>query len=151
MTAGAPPAPTTIERIEDDFGWTVTHVYGLTETPPFISICEPRPAHSTLSGRERATIRARQGAELITSGELRVVNEQGTEVPQDGETQGEIVVRGNTVMQGYFKDPQATALAMRDGWFHTGDAAVVHPDGYLEIRDRLKDVIISGGDEHFFG
>lgn len=146
VTAGAPPAPTTIERIEGDFGWTVTQVYGLTETSPFISVCEPRPGHSTLSVQERATIKARQGVELVTSGELRVVNEQGNEVPHDGTTLGEIVVRGNTVMQGYYKDPEATARVMPDGWFHTGDAAVVHPDGYLEIRDRLKDVIISGGE-----
>jgi fatty-acyl-CoA synthase len=146
VTAGAPPAPTTIERIENDFGWTVTQVYGLTETSPFITVCEPRPGHSTLTLPERATIKARQGVELITSGELRVVDEQGSEVARDGKTLGEIVVRGNTVMRGYYKDPQGTAQVMPDGWFHTGDAAVVHPDGYLEIRDRLKDIIISGGE-----
>jgi fatty-acyl-CoA synthase len=84
--------------------------------------------------------------ELLTSGELRVVDEQGNDVPRDGETIGEIVVRGNAVMKGYYKDPDATAEAMRGGWFHTGDAAVVHPDEYTEIRDRLKDVIISGGE-----
>jgi fatty-acyl-CoA synthase len=83
---------------------------------------------------------------LITSGELRVVDESGEQVPSDGETLGEIIVRGNSVMQGYYKDPEATAQAMRDGWFHSGDAAVVHPDGYVEIRDRMKDVIISGGE-----
>ena len=91
-------------------------------------------------------IKARQGVELITSGELRVVDDEGRDVPRDGETVGEIVVRGNVVMKGYYNDPEATAQAMRDGWFHTGDAAVVHPDGYVEIRDRLKDVIISGGE-----
>src|SRR5213595_2745086 len=91
-------------------------------------------------------IKARQGVELITSGETRVVDENGLEVPRDGETSGEIVVRGNVVMAGYYNDPQATEQAMRGGWFHTGDAAVVHPDGYIEIRDRLKDVIISGGE-----
>ena len=96
--------------------------------------------------RERAVIKARQGVELITSGELRVVDDEGREVPHDGETMGEIVVRGNVVMEGYYNDPEATAEAMRGGWFHTGDAAVVHPDGYAEIRDRMKDVIISGGE-----
>jgi fatty-acyl-CoA synthase len=146
VTAGAPPAPTTIERIEGDFGWTVTQVYGLTETSPFISVCEPRPGQSALSLQERAILKARQGVELITSGELRVVDEQGSEVPHDGKTLGEIVVRGNTVMRGYYKDPQGTAQVIPDGWFHTGDAAVVHPDGYIEIRDRLKDIIISGGE-----
>jgi fatty-acyl-CoA synthase len=146
LTAGAPPAAATIQRIEGEFGWDVTHIYGMTETSPFISVCEPRPQHATLSAPQRASIKARQGVELITSGELRVVDPQGGEVPHDGESLGEIVVRGNVVMRGYYQDPQATAHALRDGWMHTGDAAVVHPDGYVEIRDRLKDVIISGGE-----
>lgn len=146
FTAGAPPAAATIARIEGELGWTITHVYGLTETAPFITICEPRPEHAGLDTEAIATIKARQGVELITSGELKVVDEQGNEVPHDGVTQGEIVVRGNVVMKGYFNDPQATANAIRDGWFHSGDAAVVHPDGYAEIRDRIKDVIISGGE-----
>ncbi len=118
----------------------------MTETAPFITICEPRPEHAALSGEDRAVIKARQGVELVTSGELRIVSEDGSDVPRDGATVGEIVVRGNVVMKGYYEDPQATALAVRDGWFHTGDAAVVHPDGYAEIRDRIKDVIISGGE-----
>ncbi|VAW39499.1 3-methylmercaptopropionyl-CoA ligase of DmdB1 type [hydrothermal vent metagenome] len=146
FTAGAPPAAATIERIEGDFGWELTHVYGLTETSPFITICEERPEHLHLSLRERAVIKARQGVELITSGELMVVDAESDEVPHDGKTVGEIVVRGNVVMKGYYNDPEATAAAIRDGWFHSGDAAVVHPDGYIEIRDRFKDVIISGGE-----
>jgi fatty-acyl-CoA synthase len=146
LTAGAPPAAATIERIEGELGWVITQAYGLTETSPFITICEPRPEHEGLAGAERSTIKACQGVELLTSGELRVVNEDGREVPHDGETQGEIVVRGNVVMKGYYEDPEATAEAMRGGWFHTGDAAVVHPSGYAEIKDRLKDVIISGGE-----
>jgi fatty-acyl-CoA synthase len=146
LTAGAPPAASTIERLEGELGWTVTQVYGLTETTPFITVCEPRAEHEQLSIAERAVIKARQGVELITSGETKVVDEEGVEVPCDGQTVGEIVVRGNVVMEGYYKDPEATAQAMRDGWFHTGDAAVVHPDSYIEIRDRLKDVIISGGE-----
>lgn len=146
LTAGAPPAAATIERIEDELGWHLTHVYGLTETSPFITICEERPEHAELPTADRATIKARQGVELVTSGELRVVDGQGREVPQDGVSVGEIVVRGNAVMKGYFRDPEATADAIRDGWFHSGDVAVVHPDGYVEIRDRIKDVIISGGE-----
>ncbi len=146
VTAGAPPAASTIERLEDDLGWAVTQVYGLTETTPFITVCERRAEHESLPITDRATIKARQGVELITSGETTVVDENGTEVPHDGETCGEIVVRGNVVMAGYYNDPEATAQAMRGGWFHTGDAAVIHPDGYIEIRDRLKDVIISGGE-----
>jgi fatty-acyl-CoA synthase len=146
ITAGAPPAAATIERLEGDLGWEVTQVYGLTETAPFITVCIPLPEHRDMPPADRAIIKARQGVELLTSGELRVVDSDGEEVPADGQTVGEIVVRGNAVMQGYYRDPEATEHAMGDGWFHTGDAAVVHLDGYAEIRDRLKDVIISGGE-----
>ena len=146
VTAGAPPAAATIQRIEGELGWDVTHVYGLTETAPLIAVCEPRPEHESLTPEARSVIKARQGVELVTSGELRVVDEADCVVPRDGKTLGEIVVRGNVVMEGYYDDPDATAEAMRGGWFHSGDAAVVHPDGYLEIRDRFKDVIISGGE-----
>jgi fatty-acyl-CoA synthase len=146
VTAGAPPAAATIERLEGGFGWDITQVYGLTETAPFITVCEPLPEHAALSPADRAVIKARTGVELLTSGELRVVDDLGNEVPSDGVTMGEIIVRGNVVMDGYYNDPEATKKAMGDGWFHTGDAAVVHPDGYVEIRDRIKDVIISGGE-----
>ncbi len=130
LTAGAPPAATTIERIEGELG----------------TICESRPEHEKLLCAERSVIKACQGVELLTSGELRVVDEEGHDIPQNGEAIGEIIVRGNAVMKGYYKDAEATGEAMRGGWFHTGDAAAVHPDGYVEIRDRLKDVIISGGE-----
>jgi fatty-acyl-CoA synthase len=146
VTAGAPPAATTIHRIEGDLAWEITQAYGMTETSPFISICEPRESHRQLSSGDRARIKARQGVELVTSGDLRVFGPDGEEVPHDGHTPGEVVVRGNVVMAGYYRDPEATAQAIRGGWMHTGDAAVVHPDGYIEIRDRLKDVIISGGE-----
>jgi fatty-acyl-CoA synthase len=146
LTAGAPPAATTIERIEGELGWVITQAYGLTETSPFITICESRPEHEKLLCPERSVIKACQGVELLTSGELRVVDEEGHDIAHDGEAIGEIIVRGNAVMKGYYKDAEATDEAMRGGWFHTGDAAAVHPDGYVEIRDRLKDVIISGGE-----
>jgi fatty-acyl-CoA synthase len=146
FTAGAPPAAATIGLVEKELGWEITHVYGATETSPLITICEPRPEHADLGPDQRAQIKARQGVEFITSGELKVVDSSGREVAHDGETMGEIVVRGNLVMEGYYRDPEATAKVIRDGWFHIGDAAVVHPDGYIEIRDRLKDVIISGGE-----
>ena len=146
LTAGAPPAAATIQRVEGGFGWDLTHVYGLTETAPFITVCEPRPEHAELSLEARSVIKARQGVELITSGELQVVDEDDTPVSHDAQTLGEIIVRGNVVMEGYYDDPEATAQAMRGGWFHSGDAAVVYPDGYVEIRDRFKDVIISGGE-----
>ena len=146
VTAGAPPAAATIERLEGELGWEVTQVYGLTETSPFLTICEPRPEHRRMSSADRAVIKARTGVELITAGEMRVVDEQGAEVAMDGQALGEIVFRGNVIMKGYYRDPEATQKVMGNGWFHTGDAAVVHPDGYVEIRDRIKDVIISGGE-----
>ncbi len=146
VTAGAAPAAATIERLEGELGWEVTHVYGLTETSPFITVCAPLPEHQDLDLADLAIVKARQGVELLTSGELRVVDLDGLQVPADGQSLGEIVVRGNAVMDGYYRDPEATQHAMGDGWFHSGDAAVVHPDGYVEIRDRLKDVIISGGE-----
>ena len=146
LTAGAPPAAVTIDRVERELGWEVLHVYGLTETSPLILVCEPRPEHAGLNPTERAAIKARQGVELVSSGEICVMDEEGKTVPRDGRTLGEICVRGNVVMKGYFNDPDATAAAFKGGWFHTGDAAVVHPDGYVEIKDRFKDVIISGGE-----
>ena len=146
LTAGAPPAAATIECLECDLGWEVTHIYGLTETTPFISICEPLPEHDGLAAADRAVVKARQGVELMTSGEVRVVDEHMRDVPRDGATLGEIVARGNVVMRGYYNDPEATAAAFAGGWFHSGDAAVIHPNGYMEIRDRFKDVIISGGE-----
>jgi fatty-acyl-CoA synthase len=146
FTAGAPPAAATIVRIEGEFGWEIIHVYGLTETAPFITICEQLPEHQSLSPEERAVIKARQGVELIPSGELAVIDDNGREVPWDGQTLGEIVVRGNVVMKGYYNDPEATVKAFEGGWFHSGDGAVIHPDGYVEVRDRIKDVIISGGE-----
>jgi acyl-CoA synthetase (AMP-forming)/AMP-acid ligase II len=146
LTAGAPPAAATIGLIERELGWQIIHIYGATETSPIITICEPRPEQSALTAEERAQIKARQGVELITSGELKVVDTIGREVAHDGETMGEVIVRGNVVMRGYYQDPEATSKAIRDGWYHLGDAAVVHPDGYIEIRDRIKDVIISGGE-----
>jgi fatty-acyl-CoA synthase len=146
FTAGAPPAAATIELVERELGWELTHVYGMTEASPLITFCEPLPEHQALSLAERAVIKARQGVELVSSGELKVVDERGAEVARDGRTLGEIIVRGNVVMTGYYNDPDATNAAIKEGWYHSGDAAVVHPDGYVEIRDRFKDVIISGGE-----
>jgi fatty-acyl-CoA synthase len=146
ITAGAPPAAATIERVEGELGWSIAHVYGLTEVSPIVTISEPRPEHAALDGRSRAVIKARQGVEYLANAEVRVVDDSGNEVPKDGQSMGEIIIRGNAVMAGYYNDPGATARAIRDGWFHSGDAAVVHPDGYIEIRDRWKDIIISGGE-----
>lgn len=146
FTAGAPPAAATIERIEGELGWEITHVYGLTEVSPIVTISEWRPEHALLDAAGRARIKARQGVEYLGNAEVRVVDEEGREVVRDGVTLGEIIIRGNAVMAGYYNDPAATDRAIRDGWFYSGDAAVVHEDGYIEIRDRWKDVIISGGE-----
>ncbi len=146
LTGGAAPAAVTIERMEGELGWEITQVYGLTETAPLIVFCEPRPQDAPLDADARSVIKARQGVELIPAGEVTVLDDGGNEVPHDGRALGEIVARSNLVMKGYYQDPEATADAFRGGWFHTGDAAVIHPDGYIEIRDRFKDVIISGGE-----
>jgi fatty-acyl-CoA synthase len=146
FTAGAPPAAATIERVEGELGWEIIHIYGLTEVSPIVTISEVRPEFAQLDARARAVIKARQGVEYLANAEVRVVDDAGAEVARDGAAMGEIIIRGNAVMAGYYNDPAATAKAIRDGWFYSGDAAVVHPDGYIEIRDRWKDVIISGGE-----
>lgn len=145
-TAGSPPPAAIIERVQKQLNIDVIHVYGLTEVSPFISICEWRREFQDLSPTEQASIKARQGVEMVFSGETSVLRQDGSEVAWDGKEIGEIVARGNVVMAGYYKQPEETAKAIRDGWFHTGDLAVVHPRGYIEIVDRLKDVIISGGE-----
>src|SRR3954451_1205549 len=123
LTAGAPPAAATIEGAEGKFGWEVTQVYGLTETSPFLTICEPRPEHASLPLPDRAMIKALTGVEMLGAGELRVVDNDGKDVAWDGRTLGEIIHRGNVILEGYYQDSEATETVMRDGWFHTGDAA----------------------------
>jgi fatty-acyl-CoA synthase len=144
-TAGAPPSPTTIAQMER-MGFQVVHVYGLTETYGPISYCQSQPQWAGLSSGERSVLQARQGVSMIQAEGLRVVDEQMADVPADGSTMGEIVMRGNNVMAGYYADPAATAHAFRGGWFHSGDLGVMHPDGYIELRDRSKDIVISGGE-----
>ncbi|MFP5114821.1 long-chain-fatty-acid--CoA ligase [Bacillaceae bacterium C204] len=145
-TAGAPPAAALIQKAQELLGLNMIHVYGLTETSPFILYCEWKKEFDTKPADEQAAIKARQGIELAFNGETKVVHQDGEEVAWDGEELGEIITRGNVVMAGYYKDPITTAAAIRDGWFHTGDLAVTHPDGFIEIRDRAKDLIISGGE-----
>jgi fatty-acyl-CoA synthase len=144
-TAGAPPPPAVIERTEA-LGFEVNHLYGLTETYGPITICEWDPAWDVLPVAERARLKARQGVQMVTADAVRVVDSELRDVPADGETMGEVVMRGNNVMKGYFHDDEATAEAFRGGWFHSGDLGVMHPDGYVELRDRAKDIIISGGE-----
>ena len=144
-TAGAPPSPTTIAHMER-MGFQIVHVYGLTETYGPISFCQSQPEWAGLSADERSVLQARQGVSMIQAEGLRVVDAEMADVPDDGSTMGEIVMHGNNVMAGYYLDPDATAEAFRGGWFHSGDLGVMHPDGYIELRDRSKDVVISGGE-----
>lgn len=145
-TAGSPPAAALIQKAQEILGLEMMHVYGLTETSPFILYNEWKKEFDEKSMDDQATIKARQGIELAFNGETKVIRPDGEEVAWDGEELGEIVTRGNVVMKGYYKDPVRTEEAIKDGWFHTGDLAVTHPDGYIEIRDRSKDMIISGGE-----
>ena len=146
-TAGAPPAAALIGKAQELLGLNMMHVYGLTETSPFILYNEWKKEFDDKSPDEQATIKARQGIELAFNGETKVVNqEDGKEVAWNGKELGEIITRGNVVMSGYYKDPEKTAEAIKDGWFYTGDLAVTYPDGYIEIQDRIKDMIISGGE-----
>ena len=148
-TAGAPPSPTTIALLEE-LGIEVIHVYGLTESYGPYSVCEPQPEWIGLPVDERAALKSRQGIGMISADRMRVVEVRDddvlTDVPADGATMGEIIMRGNNVMKGYLGAPEATAEAFRGGWFHTGDLAVMHPDGYVQILDRAKDIVISGGE-----
>jgi len=145
FTGGAPPWPALLERMER-LGVEVRHLYGLTETFGPAVVCEWQPEWDDRSQRQRARLIARQGIANVVAEPLRVVDPQGQDVPADGRTQGEILLRGNNVMLGYYRDEAATAAAELDGWFRTGDLGVRHPDGYVELRDRIKDVIISGGE-----
>ncbi|OSC23651.1 acyl-CoA synthetase [Mycobacterium vulneris] len=144
-TAGAPPSPSTIAQMEA-LNFRIVHVYGLTETYGPFAICEEQAAWSALPDEQQARRKARQGVPMIQAGRLRVVDDHMRDVPRDGATMGEIVMQGNNVMAGYFNDPDATRAATEGGWFHSGDLAVMHPDGYIEIRDRAKDLVISGGE-----
>jgi fatty-acyl-CoA synthase len=144
-TAGAPPSPTIIAQL-GDLGMAVVHVYGLTETYGPYSVCQPQPAWGDLEPADRARKLARQGVAMISAEPVRVVDDEMRDVPRDGATMGEVVMRGNNVMKGYFDDPEATRNAFRGGWFHSGDLGVLHADGYIELRDRAKDIIISGGE-----
>jgi fatty-acyl-CoA synthase len=146
ITAGAPPAPTVIKNMES-IGAVVTQVYGLTEVYGPHTICEWQREWDSLGVDEKAAIKARQGVAYINSEFVNVMNPATMEeMPASGEAMGEIVMRGNNVMLGYYKQPKESEEAFRGGWFHSGDLAVKHPDGYIEIKDRMKDIIISGGE-----
>jgi fatty-acyl-CoA synthase len=146
VTAGAPPSPAVI-RAAEEMGADLAHAYGLTETYGPHTICAWHPEWNALGIADRAQIKARQGVPYVIAGtDLRVVDTQMRDIPRDGMTMGEVVMRGNNVMLGYYNNPEATAKAFEGGWFHSGDLAVVHGDGYIELRDRAKDIVISGGE-----
>ncbi|WP_207460460.1 acyl-CoA synthetase [Azospirillum sp. SYSU D00513] len=145
-TGGAAPPSAVIDRMER-MGFAVTHLYGMTECYGPSTACAWQEEWAGLPLSDRATLMARQGVNLVTLSEQTVLDlETGAPVPADGRTLGELALRGNTVMKGYLGNPEATEEAMRGGWLHTGDLAVMHPDGYVEIKDRAKDIIISGGE-----
>ncbi|KAK1410602.1 hypothetical protein QVD17_37139 [Tagetes erecta] len=146
MTAGAPPPAAVLLRTEA-LGFDVTHAYGLTETGGLVVACSWKKEWNRLPVTERARLKARQGVRTVAMTDVDIVDpETGESVTRDGVTQGEIVLRGGCVMMGYLKDPESTAKCIKNGWFYTGDVGVMHADGYLEIKDRSKDVIISGGE-----
>lgn len=144
-TGGSPPSPTLLAKVEA-LGIRVTHLYGLTETYGPHAYCEMQQEWESLAVEGKARVMARQGVPMLTATHLRIVDDEMKDVPADGQTMGEVVMRGNNVMQGYFEDPEATAKAFSGGWFHSGDLGVMHADGYIELRDRKKDIIISGGE-----
>jgi len=146
VTAGAPPSPAVI-RAAAEIGADVSHVYGLTETYGPHTICAWHPEWDAQPASKQAELKARQGVAYAFAGmDVRVVDQHMNDIPADGYTMGEVIMRGNNVMAGYYQDPEATAQAFDGGWFHSGDIAVMHPDGYLEVRDRKKDIVISGGE-----
>ncbi len=145
FTGGAPPSPALLERTAN-LGFDVHHLYGMTETYGPAVICEWRDEWNALSIPDQAAIKARQGVGNIISQEVRVVDPDGGDVPADGKTLGEIALRGNNIMLGYYRDPAASAAAAPDGWLRTGDIGVLEPDRYIRLTDRSKDVIISGGE-----
>jgi fatty-acyl-CoA synthase len=146
FTAGAPPAPATLSKIEK-LGFNITQVYGLTETYGHVTECIWKDGDwDRLDTAARAAIKARQGVAMPMMEHITVLDPEGGQTPMDSATQGEIMIRGNSVMKGYFKSPEATAQAFDGGYFHSGDLAVQHPDGYIQIADRAKDIIISGGE-----
>ncbi len=146
FTAGAPPAPATLGKFEA-MGFNVTHVYGLTETYGHVTECIWREEDwAALDKPELAAVKARQGVAFPMMEHITVMKDDMSQVPRDATTQGEIMIRGNSVMKGYLKNPQATQEAFAGGYFHSGDLAVQHSDGYIQIADRAKDIIISGGE-----
>ena len=146
MTAGAAP-PAAVLRATEALGFRIRHVYGMVEMHGVIASCDWHPEWDDLPAEERARIRARQGVRNVLCDDMKVLDAKTLmPLPADGRTMGEVMMRGSVTMKGYFKNPSATDEALAGGWYHSGDLAIVHPDGYIELRDRSKDIIISGGE-----
>jgi len=146
MTAGAPPPSSILQKMES-LGFEVMHVYGLTETYGHVTHCAWNEDWNNLSEEDRFERKSYQGVRYPHTEIVTVLDPNTQEpVPFDGETMGEIMIRGNTVMKGYYKNEEATKLSLKNGWFHSGDLAVIHPNGYIQVKDRSKDIIISGGE-----
>ncbi|XP_042510407.1 2-methylpropanoate--CoA ligase CCL4-like [Macadamia integrifolia] len=145
-TGGSPPPAAILSKMES-LGFVITHGFGMTETAGSVITCAWKPEWDKLSSLDRARLKARQGVRTAGMADVDIIDtESGLSVKRDGSSIGEIVLRGGSITLGYFKNPGATTESMKGGWFHTGDMGVIHPDGYLQIKDRLKDVIISGGE-----
>ena len=146
MTAGAPPPSSILQKMES-LGFEVMHVYGLTETYGHVTHCAWNEEWNDLPEEQRSERKSFQGVRYPHTEVVTVLNPDTMQpVPSDGETMGEIMIRGNTVMKGYYKNEESTQAAMKEGWFHSGDLAVIHPNGYIQVKDRSKDIIISGGE-----
>jgi fatty-acyl-CoA synthase len=143
---GGQPSPMLIEQLED-LGAKVIHGYGLTETHGPYTLCEVQPQWQKLSRHDKAKLLTRQGVPGVLGDPVRVVDENMRDIRADGQSIGEVVMRGAHVMKGYYKEPEATARDFRGGWFHSGDLATVYPDGYIELRDRLLDIVVVGGEK----
>ena len=146
MTAGAPPPSSILQKMES-LGFEVMHVYGLTETYGHVTHCAWNEKWNDLPEEQRSERKSFQGVRYPHTEVVTVLNPETMQpVPSDGKTMGEIMIRGNTVMKGYYKNEESTQAAMKEGWFHSGDLAVIHPNGYIQVKDRSKDIIISGGE-----
>ncbi|MFB4163745.1 long-chain-fatty-acid--CoA ligase [Alteribacillus sp. JSM 102045] len=145
VIAGSAPPSTFVTKVEEEIGWEFIQVYGMTEISPLVTISQIRPQHAHLSVEEKQYTKAKTGYSMIGS-EVKVADDDGNQVPADGKTIGEVIVRSNNAMEGYLKNPEATSQTIKNGWLHTGDMAVIDTNGYIEIVDRKKDIIISGGE-----
>ncbi|HYV06290.1 MAG TPA: AMP-binding protein, partial [Blastocatellia bacterium] len=144
-TAGSAPPMATIQGAQEKFGWKVIQIYGLTETSPFLTVSKVKPQMRDWPEEQRIRVQTKTGYPMIGV-DIRVVDDQGLDVKLDSGEVGEVITRGNVVMAGYWRQPEATAAVIVDGWFHTGDMALIDSEGFIEVVDRKKDLIISGGE-----